>query len=76
MSYEELTGEQLDLLDEVIQEVKDLFISHRVDPYIAHLKEMRKKMKKVNAGKKQEIPLHELVRQDLVFLLHKRKIQA
>lgn len=52
-SYEELTNQQLDLLDEVIQEVKDLFISHRVDPYIAHLKAMRKKMKMLNASKKK-----------------------
>jgi hypothetical protein len=61
------------MLEEVMTEVKDLFISHRVDPYLQHLKEMKKKMKILHASNKKEIPIHELVRQDLVFFLHKRK---
>jgi hypothetical protein len=60
----------------VVGEVKDLFISHRVDPYVSHLKEMRKKMKQLNKGKKKEIPIQELVRQDLVFFLHKQKLKT
>lgn len=74
--YSELSEDEIDQLEEVILEVKDIFISHRVDPYLAHLKDMRKKMKILNASRKKEIPIHELVRQDLVFVMHKRKIKA
>ena len=52
-SYEELTEEELDALEEVVGEVKDLFITHRVDPIVKHLKEMRLKMQELQKGKKQ-----------------------
>jgi hypothetical protein len=38
---------------EVIEEIKDIFVSHRVNPYIEHLNEMRVKMRELNANKKQ-----------------------
>jgi hypothetical protein len=62
------------MLEEVLEEIKDLFISHRVDPYFRHLSMMRRLAKKAAANEKKEIPIHELVRQDMVFLLNKRKI--
>ena len=40
-SYKELSIDEIDQLEEVILEVKDLFVSHRVLPYLEHLKEMR-----------------------------------
>jgi len=48
-----LTEEELDNLEEVIGEIKDLFITHRVDNYIEHLKQMRIKMKEINSSKKK-----------------------
>lgn len=68
--------EELDILEEVMEEVKDLFISHRVDPYLSHLREMRKKLTKENSTQKKEIPIQDLVRQDLIFFTHKRKLKA
>lgn len=62
------------MLQEVMQEVKDIFVSHRVDPYITHLSEMQKKLKKELSQTKKEIPIHELVRQDLIFYLTKTRI--
>jgi hypothetical protein len=37
---------------------------------------MRRLAKKAAAAEKKEIPIHELVRQDIIFLLNKRKIEA
>jgi hypothetical protein len=60
----------------VLGEIKDLFISHRVDPYFRHLDMMKRLAKKALAGQKKEIPIHELVRQDMVYLMNKRKIEV
>ena len=32
-------------------------------------------MAEINASKKKEIPIHEVVRQDLIFFQHKRKLK-
>jgi predicted component of type VI protein secretion system len=64
------------MLEEVLGEVKDLFISHRVDPYFRHLDMMKRLAKKALKNEKKEIPIHELVRQDMAFLLNKRRIEA
>lgn len=37
---------------------------------------MRRLAKKALKNEKKEIPIHELVRQDIIFLLNKRKIEA
>jgi hypothetical protein len=71
-----LTLEEIEMLEEVLGEIKDLFISHRVDPYFRHLDMMKRLAKKALASEKKEIPIHELVRQDIVFLLNKRRIEA
>lgn len=73
-SFEKLTVEECEMFEEVLQEIKDLFISHRVDPYIRHLDMMKRLAKKALKNEKKEIPIQELVRQDIVFLLNKRKI--
>jgi predicted component of type VI protein secretion system len=68
--------EEVEMLEEVLGEVKDLFISHRVDPYFRHLDMMKRLAKKALKNEKKEIPIHELVRQDMVFILNKRKIEV
>ena len=37
---------------------------------------MKRLAKKALAGQKKEIPIHELVRQDMLYLMNKRKIEA
>lgn len=64
------------MMEEVIGEIKDLFVTHRVESYVVHLKEMRAKMKQINSAQKKQIPIHQLVRQDLVFYFHQRKLKA
>jgi hypothetical protein len=76
MSYEKLELEEIEHLEEVISEVKDLFISHRVDPYLEHLALKKKEIKKGDDIKKKEIPIQELVRQDLIYFMHKRKLES
>jgi hypothetical protein len=46
------------MFEEVLQEIKDLFISHRVDPYFSHLDMMKRLAKKAAASAKKEIPIH------------------
>lgn len=46
------------MLEEVIDEIKDLFITHRVDSYIKHLAEMKVQAKVDSTNKKKEIPIH------------------
>lgn len=75
-SYEKMTVEEIEMFEEVLQEIKDLFISHRVDPYIQHLDMMKRLARKALKNEKKEIPIQELVRQDIVFLLNKKKIEA
>ena len=41
------------MLEEVILEVKDLFISHRVEPILQHLKEKRTQVKEEMAKEKK-----------------------
>ena len=41
------------MTEEVIGEIKDLFVTHRVEPYVVHLKEMRAKMKQINSAQKK-----------------------
>lgn len=57
-SYEKLTLEEVEMLEEVLSEVKDLFISHRVDPYFRHLDMMKRLAKKALKNEKKEIPIH------------------
>jgi hypothetical protein len=41
------------MMEEVIGEIRDLFVTHRVEPYVTHLKEMREKMKQINSTVKK-----------------------
>jgi hypothetical protein len=64
------------MFEEVLQEVKDLFVSHRVEPYFNHLAMMKRVLKKAEASQKKQVPIHELVQRDISLFLNKRKIAS
>ncbi len=62
------------MFEEVLQEVRDLFVSHRVEPYFNHLAMLRRILKKAEASEKKQVPIQELVQRDIALYLNKRKI--
>jgi hypothetical protein len=62
------------MFEEVLQEVKDLFVSHRVEPFFNHLSMLRRILKKKEASQKKQVPIHELVQRDITLYLNKRRI--
>ena len=54
--------------------MKEIFTSHRVEPYLEFLKNEKERLKNVKQEKKLE--LYEIVKQDLVYFIEKRKLST
>lgn len=67
--------EEIDLLKEVLQEIKEIFTSHRVEPSLQMLSLKREKLEE----KLKETSLktiEQMVRDDLLYFQEKKKLKS
>lgn len=62
-------------MEETMLEVKEIFVSHRIEPVLEFLKQKREEVKELKA--KQSIKtIEQMVRDDLKYFLEKRRLKS
>lgn len=62
-------------MEETMLEVKEIFVSHRIEPVLEFLKQKREEVKELKA--KQSVKtIEQMVRDDLKYFLEKRRLKS